>query len=168
MTNKRKHTAIITAIVMLVIAAISAAVYILHRAPYRYCENCLLSNKEYFDALPDIIKKYGLNGKVSMKDKDTPDEILEILDSLNKQYQKDSDYPVFTALEISSDPNGSIAVSIQARKEYLKNGDGKESPDIRCCCLVYIEPEYSGDIHAKEKAPFYGSWRTWSFDAYSG
>ena len=77
-------------------------------------------------------------------------------------------HPVFTAIEVYSDNNGNLAISIQAKKEIIKGGNGKETPDVRCYCLVYVEPNYVGSIHAKDKAPFYDNWRTWSSDTYSG
>ena len=75
------------------------------------------SNIEYFDALPTYIRNYSLSGTVKISDENTPKEINEILDSLNKQNQKDSDYPVFTAIEVYSDNNGNLAISIQAKKK---------------------------------------------------
>ena len=167
MKVKRKHRFVIAAILMIVIISIPVMIQFLYHTPYRYCENCLQSNKEYFDALPTYIRNNGLNGIVYLNDENTPKEIRDILDSLNKQYQKDSDFPVFTAIKIYNDKNGNLSISIQAKKDKLKNGNGIETPDIRCYSLVYVEPNYTGSIHAKDKAPFYDNWRTWSSDIYS-
>ena len=162
MIIKRKQPIVIGIILMIAIISIPIIIQ------YRYCENCLQSNIEYFDALPTYIRNYSLSGTVKISDENTPNEINEILDSLNKQYQKDSDYPVFTAIEVYSDNNGNLAISIQAKKEIIKGGNGKETPDVRCYSLVYVESNYVGSIHAKDKAPFYDNWRTWSSDTYSG
>ena len=168
MIIKRKQRLVIGIILMIAIISISIIIHFINRTPYRYCENCLQSNIEYFDALPTYIRNYSLSGTVKISDENTPKEINEILDSLNKQYQKDSDYPVFTAIEVYSDNNGNLAISIQAKKEIIKSGNGIDTPDVRCYSLVYVEPNYVGSIHAKDKAPFYDNWRTWSSDTYSG
>ena len=152
---------------MIVIISIPIIVQVSYRTPYRYCKKCLQSNREYFDAIPTYIRKYSLNGDVSLRDENTPKEIREILNNLNKQYQKDSDYPVFTAIQIYNDKNGNLAILIQAKKDRLKNGNGIEIPDIRCYSLVYVEPNCTGSIYTK-KSPFYDNWRTWSSDTYSG
>ena len=88
---------------MIAIISVPIIIQFIYRAPYRYCENCLQSNIEYFDALPTYIRNYCLSGTVKISDENTPKEINEILDSFNNQYQKDSDYPVFTAIEVYSD-----------------------------------------------------------------
>lgn len=168
MIIKRKQRLVIGIILMIAIISIPIIIHFINRTPYRYCENCLQSNIEYFDALPTYIRNYSLSGTVKISDANTPKEIKEILYSLNKQYQKDSDYPVFTAIEVYSDNNGNLAISIQAKKEILKGGNGIETPDVRCYSLVYVEPNYVGSIHAKDKASFYDNWRTWSSDTYSG
>lgn len=168
MIIKRKQRLVIGIILMIAIISIPIIIHFINRTPYRYCENCLQSNIEYFDALPTYIRNYSLSGTVKISDENTPKEIKEILRSLNKQYQKDSDYPVFTAIEVYSDNNGNLAISIQAKKEIIKGGNGIDTPDVRCYSLVYVEPNYVGSIHAKEKASFYDNWRTWSSDTYSG
>ena len=117
MIIKRKQRFVIGIILMIAIISIPIIIQFIYRAPYRYCENCLQSNIEYFDALPTYIRNYSLSGTVKISDENTPNEINEILDSLNKQYQKDSDYPVFTAIEVYNDNNGNLAISIQAKKE---------------------------------------------------
>ncbi|MBP3855145.1 MAG: hypothetical protein IK990_05975 [Ruminiclostridium sp.] len=168
MRSKRKYIYVIAIILIIVIIAIPITLQVEYCAPYRYCQKCLLSNQEYFDTLPMYIRDYGLNGHIYRKDENNPEEIREILDSLNKQYQKDSFYPVFDEIVVDYDQKGNLAFSIQAKRDRLKNGNGIETPDIRSYYLVYVDTNYSGSIHAKDKAPFYANWRIWSSDSFSG
>ena len=168
MKRRRIHRSVIALIPVIVLLFIPIFFQHMYRRPYRYCENCLHSNKEYFDELPSYIREDGISGTFYLNDENTPKEINEILESLNKQYQKDSDYPVFTAIEINNDDNGALAISLQAKKTGIKKRDAAEMPDIRCYYLVYIEPDHNGSIPAKNITPFYDNWRTWSQDIYSG
>lgn len=168
MKVKEKYRFAVTVILIIVIISIPIILQILWYAPYRYCEKCLLSNKDYFEILPKYIKKYELNGDILLNNETTPKEVRNILDKLNKQYQKDSDYPVFTAIEVRCDKNDNIAVLLNAKKEKIENSDGIGTPDVRCYSLVYVEPNYTGEIFAKDEVPFYDNWRTWSSDTYSG
>lgn len=54
-----------------------------------------------------------------------------------------------------------------AQKEKLKNRDGVNVADIRCCYIVYVDENYDGSSPAKYKKPFCGNWYTWSRDIYS-
>lgn len=168
MKSKRKYLYVFAIILIIVIIAIPITLQVEYSAPYRYCEKCLLSNKEYFDTLPVYVRDYGHNGHIYLNDENTPEEIREILGSLNRQYQKDSYYPVFTEIAVDYDQNENLAFSIQAKRDRLKNGNGIETPDIKSYYLVYVDTNYTGDTHAKNKTPFYSNWRTWSSDDYSG
>ncbi|MCQ2417586.1 MAG: hypothetical protein MJ071_07220 [Oscillospiraceae bacterium] len=50
----------------------------------------------------------------------------------------------------------------------LKNGEGKQTPDIRCYELVYISQDFNGNIRESRAEPFYDRWCIWSCDTYSG
>ena len=67
-----------------------------------------------------------------------------------------------------SDDDGNIYISVQAEKHRNKGGDGQNSPDIRCCCLVYVDPDYSESVMEMSVDPFYDNWRVWSSDIWSG
>lgn len=87
---------------------------------------------------------------------------------MNKKYQVDSNYPVFTAINVRSDGKGNTYIYIQAKKQRIITGDGINKPDIRCYSLVYIDPNYAGSIKEMSKRPFYDNWRIWSEDMWSG
>ncbi len=95
-------------------------------------------------------------------------KVKSILSRLREQYQKDSDYPVFLSVSVKYDETGNMLLSMQTKKEKLKNGDGIDNPDIRVYYLVYIDENYNGVSPIKEKEPFYDNWYTWSSDTYSG
>lgn len=177
---KRKR--IITAIIVIVplLCVISLALYFVtsYYSPYSYVENCFYSNKEALEQLPICFKELQGDGIASAKvnENDLPEalqkEVKAILEGLREQYQKDSEYPVFSSVYVDFDGNGNVLLYLQAKKERLKNGDGVDSPDIRCYYLVYIDENYSGSsqlhIDKEYKKPFCGNWYTWSSDTCSG
>ena len=67
MIIKRKQRFVIGIILMIAIISIPIIIQFIYRAPYRYCENCLQSNIEYFDALPTYIRNYNLSGTVIIR-----------------------------------------------------------------------------------------------------
>lgn len=152
-----------------VITALVITVFVLVAGlPENHCKRILYSNASDFESLVDYVRQYGITGKTGIGDDDIPQEIEEILIRLNEKYQPDSDYPVFTMIDVKQDGDGDIYISVQAEKHKLKNGDGHDSPDIRCCQLVYVDPDYSDSFMEKNARPFYGNWRIWSSDMWSG
>ena len=180
MSMKQKRITIAIIIIVPLLIIISSALFLTayYYAPYRYVENCFYSNKEDLEMLVGYFKELQGDGIVSEKadENDLPEALQKkakaILESLQKQYQKDSDYPVFTSVNADYDENGNVLLYLQAKKEKLKKGDGIDSPDIRCYYLVYIDESYSGSselhIDKKQKNPFCDNWYSWSSDTYSG
>ena len=165
MKNKSKII-LIAALIIAVIGGVLLTVYL--KSPEQYCKRCLYSNSSDFDSLVDYVRQYDITGEVEVGDGDIPPEIEAILVRLNDQYQADSDYPVFTALTAQHDDNGNIYISVQAEKHRNSSGDGLDSSDIRCCSLVYVDPDYSGSVMEMNTRPFYDNWRVWSTDMWSG
>lgn len=99
---------------------------------------------------------------------DSYNEVEVILNGLRERYQQDSDYPVFSSVKAQYDDNGAMVLTVQTKKEKLKNGDGINKPDIRVFYLVYIDENYDGASPKGERKPFCGNWYTWSADIYSG
>lgn len=183
--------------VAVVILLLSAAALILffrisYLAPYKYTEDCFYSNKEDFEQLSACFKELysegityaeyeedtdcfsvDYNGDDVFLDKTAGNsslynEVEEILSNLREKYQKDSDYPVFSSITVQYDDNGNMLLTVQAKKEKLKNGDGVDNPDIRMFYLVYIDEDYKGSSLINAKNSFYDNWYTWSADTYSG
>ncbi|MBO6207201.1 MAG: hypothetical protein J6O73_09690 [Lachnospiraceae bacterium] len=166
-TNRKNiFSAVAVGIIMLFL--IGAVILLEQMLPYRYCEECLYANTEKFDDLVRYVRENNLTGNIRSDDNSMPREIRDIMENLNRQYQGDSDYPVFTALRIRRDDKDNMYISIQAKKERLRNRDGKELPDIRCYNLVYVDPSFGGGIPELERKTFYGNWRAWSSDLWSG
>lgn len=180
MSMKRKRITIAIIIILPLLIIISSALFLTayYYAPYRYVENCFYSNKQDFEMLAGYFKEPQGDGAISEKinENDLPEalqkEAKAILGNLQEQYQKDSDYPVFTSVYADYDENGNVLLYLQVKKEKLKNKDGIDSPDIRCYYLVYIDENYNGSsglhIDKKQKNPFCDNWYSWSSDTYSG
>ena len=170
MKSKKLLRYIVAVILILFILAVPAFMAADCYYPYHYIKSCLYSNKESFDYIPNYLKNANIEENTHIRiDADSDhDEINSILSSLKEQYQNDSVYPVFSSIDVYFDSDGDFMFYIQARKEKLKNGDGINSPDIRCYELVYIDERYDGNSPIKEKEPFCENWYTWSKDTYSG
>lgn len=192
---KRKESVrnVTVLILLLSVAALILFLIISSFAPYKYTKDCFYSNKEDFEQLSVHFRDLYSEGVTKVKfdentdyfsfdykdgnynsinaafDKyDSFDKVKSILSNLREQYQKDSDYPVFSSISVKYDDYGNMLLSMQAKKERLKNGDGIDSPDIRVYYLVYIDENYNDNSPIKEKEPFYDNWYTWSSDTYSG
>lgn len=158
---------------------------------FRRTETCFYTNKGEFEKLSLCFKGLYTEGvtQIEFKDsadnfffsfedddnlRDTSDEeeafqqVKETLNRLRERYQKGSSYPVFSAVSVQYDDSGDMLLSMQVKKEKLKNGDGINVPDIRVYYLVYIDENYNGSSLIKETEPFYDNWYTWSSDTYSG
>ena len=166
--ENRKRILGAVAVGIIMVFLIAAVILMKYMLPYRYCEECVYANTENFDDLVRDVRENNLTGNISSDDNSMPQEIRDILESLNKQYQGDSDYPVFTTIRIRRDDNDNLYISLQAKKERLRNRDGKDLPDIRCYSLVYVDPGFGGNIPELDRKAFYGNWRTWSSDIWSG
>lgn len=163
-----------------------------YRAPYKYTEDCFYSNKEDFERLSLCFSNLYSDGMTYAEYKEGSDyfcadfkggsacsddsfnnsnsynEVEVILKRLRERYHQDSDYPVFSSVKAQYDDNGAMMLTVQSKKETLKNGDGINSPDIRVFYLVYIDENYDGASPKGERKPFCGNWNTWSADVYSG
>ena len=139
-------------------------------AQKRYVKDCFYTNQESFQKIVDLSRKQYHDGDTYLKidEESNSDEYRTILKDLREQYQSNSDYPVFTAVDIYYDNEGDLALYIQVKKKKLKNGDGIDIPDIICYDLVYIDEKYDGNKTVKNEKPFYENWYFWSFDTYSG
>lgn len=157
-------------VIVILILAIPAFIAVYYYSPYLYIKACLYSNKESFEQIPIYLKSINIekNAHIKIDDDSDYNEINSILIDLKEQYQNDSTYPVFSAINVYSDSDGDLLLYIHTRKEKLKNGDGIDSPDIRCYDLVYIDEGYDGNSPVKDTEPFWGNWYTWSHDTYSG
>ena len=192
MKRKKLIRNITAAILLLSAAALILFFRISYLAPYKYTEDCLYSNKEDFERLSLCFSNLYSDGMTYAEYKEDTDyfytdfkgdsafsdntfnnsnsynEVEDILDRLREQYQKGSDYPVFSSVKAQYDNNGEMMLTVQAKKEKLKNGDGVNSPDIRTFYLLYIDENYENDSPKGERKPFCGNWYTWSADVYSG
>ena len=169
MKNKKKLRNIIVVISVLVAVVLFMAVSCFY--PYTYMENCFYSNRDdfekiqsYLESLYDEDKKHII---IETGESSNYDEITAILVKLQKQYQSDSKYPVFSYVDVYYDNDGDMMFYIQIKKEKLKNSDGVNSPDIRLYQLVYIDENYDGRSPAYYRKPFCDNWYTWSADRHS-
>ncbi len=182
MKTKKLIIAAAVTVSVLSIAAVLMYLTVSFLNPHIYTEKCFYSNREKLEQLPEYFRELQADGieKVST-DWDMPwdepesttyNEVKSILAGLQEQYQKDSDYPVFAAVCADYDENGNIQLYLQTRKKKLRNGNGMDSPDIRCYYLVYIDENYSGSsklqIDKNYYEPFCGNWYTWSTDTFLG
>lgn len=170
MKRKKLLRYIIVAIPFLFVIAIVISATVSYYYPYHYIKNCLYSNKDEFEQLTVYVRNLYTEGDrhIQINEDSDREEIKAILGRLREQYQKDSDFRVFSAVDVYFDNDGDMLFYIGAKNEKIKNGDGYNSPDILCYDLVYIDENYDGDQPVKDKEPFWGNWRTWSFDTYSG
>ena len=165
--NKRRIRALQITVSVISALVILTIILVINSAEY-YCKRCLNTNSTDFDNLVTYVKQNGITGKMSIGDDIIPKEIEEILERLNRKYQVDCNYPVFTAINVRSDGKGNTYIYIQAKKQKIKTGDGINTPDIRCYSLVYVDPNYAGSIKEMSERPFYDNWRIWSEDMWSG
>lgn len=170
MKKKKLLRYIIAAIPLLSVLAIIISAVVSYYYPYYYIENCLYSNKDEFEQLTVYVRDLYTEGdkRIKINEESGREEIKAILGRLREQYQKDSDYTVFSSIDAYFDNDGDMLFYIWAKAEKLKGGDGIDSPDIRCYDLVYVDEGYDGDQPVKDKEPFWGNWRTWSSNTYSG
>ncbi len=170
MKNKKTLCNIIVVISVLVAVVLFMAVS--YFFPYKYVEKCLYSNRDDLEKIPSYLESlYDEDKKhiiIKTGENSNYDEITEILVKLQKQYQSDSKYPVFSSVDVYYDNEGDIMFYIQAKKEKLKNRDGINDADIRCFQLLYIDENYDGSSPAEYRKPFCDNWYTWSSDIYSG
>ena len=129
--KKSRIRALLITLSVIISLVILTLVLVVNSAEY-YCKRCLNSNSTDFDNLVTYVKQNGITGQMSIGDDIIPKEIEEILDRLNGKYQVDSNYPVFTAINVRSDGNGNTYIYVQAKKQKIKTGDGINTPDIRC------------------------------------
>ena len=170
---KTKKTNIIILIsVLLILVAVVLFMAISYLFPYRYVENCFYSNREDFEKIPYYLESLYDEGKKHMEieidENSDCDEITAILLKLNKQYQNDSKHSVFRSVGVRYDNDGDLMFYMAVQKEKLKNRDGVNGADIRCCYIVYVDENYDGSSPAKYREPFCDNWYTWSSDTYSG
>ena len=192
--NSKKLVRNVTVLILLLAVAALILFFIMSLfAPYKYTKDCFYSNKEDFEQLSMQFRELYSEGITKVKFDDNTDyfsfsykddnynsinaasdehdffnKVKSILSRLRGQYQKDSEYPVFSSISVQYDDNGDILLSMQTKKKKLKNGDGIDSPDIRVYYLVYIDENYNGCSLIKETEPFYDHWYTWSSDTFSG
>lgn len=176
---------ITAAVLLLSAAALILFFRISYRAPYKYTEDCFYSNEQDFERLSLCFSNLYSDGMTYAEYKEDTDyfcadfkggstfsdsynDVEVILNGLRERYQQDSDYPVFSSVKAQYDDNGAMMLTVQAKKEKLKNGDGINKPDIRVIYLVYIDENYDGASPKGERKPFCGNWYTWSADVYSG
>lgn len=170
MRNKKTLRNIIVVISVLVAVVLCMAVSYFY--PYKYVENCFYSNRDDFEKIPYYLESlYDEDKKhiiIKIGESSNYDEITAILVKLQKQYQNDSKYPVFSSVDVYYDDDGDVMFYIQAKKEKLKNRNGINSADIRCYYIVYVDENYDGKSPAKCRKSFCDNWYTWSSDIYSG
>lgn len=192
MNRKKLARNMIVLILLLLAAALIIFFRVSYLARYKYTKDCFYSNKDEFESLlkcfDDLYSEgityaeyeegtdcfsvdYGGDDvflNTAADDSDLYNDVKAILTRLREQYQKDSDYPVFSSVEVQYDDNGDMLLSVQAKKKKLKNCDGVDTPDIIVYSLVYIDENYDENSPIKEEEAFYGNWYTWSHDTYSG
>ncbi len=156
-------------IVLMILAFVIMAVIIYRSSPYVYVKRMAKNNEAILNQLTSVMRGYSENNKhIEYSDEDAPDEIKTIMRELKDEYQKDSEWPVFSGVEVYFDEQGGMMYLIQVRKDRLKSGDGKDSPDIRCYYLIYTDSNYDGKQAETSADLLYGNWHYWSKDLYSG
>ena len=167
MKNSKNRVLLLVPCILVLICALVVSILVI-KSPKFYCKRCLYSNKSDFENVVKYVKQYGITEDMKLDDSDIPQEIKEILERLNQKYQKDSDYPIFKTLDVRADADENVYISLQVEKHKIKNADGYDTPDIRCYYLIYVDPDYAGNNMIKTERPFYGNWRIWSQDLWSG
>lgn len=168
---KTKKTSIIILIsVLVILIAVVLFVVISYLFPYIYVKNCFYSNRDNFEKIPSYLENLydGNNKYIKIDGNSEHKEITAILSDLKERYQNDSEYPVFSSVDVYYDSDGDVMFYISVKSEKLKNGDGVNSADIRRYQLLYIDENYDGSSPAKYREPFCDNWYTWSSDTYSG
>ena len=171
MRNKKTLRNIIVVIsVLVVLVAVVLFMAVSYFYPYKYVEDCFYTNKDDFEKISYYLESLYDEGKkhIKISENSNCDEITAILVKLQKQYQNESKYPVFSYVDVYYDSDGDVMFYIQAKKEKLKNRNGINSADIRCYYIVYVDENYDGKSPAKYRKPFCDNWYTWSSDIYSG
>lgn len=167
---KTKTALLVVSAVIFMIITVAVWLSLSYSAPYNYAEDCFYAHQEDFDNLVSYAEKlYSENSLYAEINTDNaPDEIKEFLEDLQKQYGKDSPYPVFSAVDVRFDHEGDMMLYVRAKNEKLRSGDGMNSPDIRFYYLIYIDENYDGKVTFSKDKPFFESWYTGSSDTYSG
>ncbi len=167
---KTKTTLLVVSAVIFMIITAAVWLSLSYSAPYNYVQDCFYSNKADFEELVSYAEKLRPenSSRIEINGDNAPDEIKEFLEDLQKQYGKDSPYPVFSAVDVRFDHEGDMMLYVRAKNKKLRNGDGMNSPDIRLYYLIYIEDDYDDEVAFSKDNPFYGNWYTGSSDTYSG
>ncbi len=167
--SRRGKIITITAAVLL----LAAVVVLVVRSPIisrTYVANCYYVEKKSFDRIAELSRGYYEDGEscIKINSENGGEEILSLMSYLGSKYQDDSDFPVFTAVDVYFDNEGDMTLDIQVRKIKIANADGIDTPDVLCYDLVYADEDYSGSLADKLGRPFFGRWFVWSYDSYSG
>lgn len=170
MKNKKLFRYLIAAIPIVFILVIIVSLAVSYYYPYHYIKDCLYSNKDEFEQISVHLRNIYTEGDTNIRinEDSNYDEINTILSGLRGQYQNDSEYPVFSSINVYFDSDGDLLFYLRAKNNKIENADGMNNPDIRCYYLVYIDENYDGDSPIKNAKPFWGNWYTWSDDTYSG
>ena len=166
--SKKKVIGIVAAVIVMLFVAPPVILQMIWYYPIGCCRRCLYSNEDDFKLLVECVRESEFTGDIRLGENGNPAQIEEILERLNKRYQRDEDLPVFNFVRIDRDGDNDIYISITARSERRRGGDGMTSPDITRYDLVYIDPGYEGHSFEKSCEPFYDNWRVWFTDSWSG
>lgn len=167
--KKEKNIKLILIVILLLLAIVIMTALIYRSSPYAYVKQVAKSNEDILDRLTSVIRGYTENNKhFEYSDEDAPEDIKAIMEGLKSEYQKDSEGPVFSGVEVYFDEQGDMMYLIQVRKDKLKSGDGKDSPDIRCYYLIYTDSNYDGKQTEASADVIFDDWHYWSKDLYSG
>ncbi|MCR5119095.1 MAG: hypothetical protein K6B44_05690 [Lachnospiraceae bacterium] len=167
--KKEKSIKLILIVILLLLAIVIMTALIYRSSPYAYVKQVAKSNGAILNQLTAAMRGYAENNKhFEYSDEDAPEDIKAIMGGLKSEYQKDSEGPVFSGVEVYFDEQGDMMYLIQVRKDKLKSGDGKESPDIRCYYLIYTDSSYDGKQAEASADVIYGNWHYWSKNLYSG
>lgn len=175
----KRRTKLVVIFVPFIVSAIVLFTVTKAAAPYKYAENCYNENQAEFEELSEKMRDLldGENTSVSIKTDESSDSdpmvirIREILNDLNAQYQKDSEYYVFSYVSGYSDNSDRIMMYMTAKREKM-NGDGVNTHDRRNYYLLYMDKGYDGymvfPMVDPDHKPFSGNWYVYSSDSYSG
>ena len=139
-------------------------------AAERYIRNCYYDNQDTFRTIVTLAETqaHEPNSHIKVDGSDAPDALRTALRTLREQYQPENKYPVFTAVDIYYDKEDDVAFTVQVKADRLKNGNGREKPDIRIYQLVYAADNYDGEYPKHSKEAFSKNWYIWGYDTYTG
>ncbi len=150
--------------------------FIYYSRPQAYVRWCAKVNEEELAVITDCLReayssgdthiRYVTDGDAASIEADAPEEIKTVLLELQDKYQKDK-WPVFSFVEVYYDEQGDMMYEICVKTEKTE-GDGMESPDLRCCYLIYIDDGYDGKQMETHAEVIFGNWHYWAKDTYSG